>query len=104
MNPNAVTETTQKGWFFYAVAFTVYIIYSSYLDRFYVGYTSQPIAVRLLKHNSTHKGFTGKMPDWVVVYTETIAEKSLALKREKQIKAWKSKKMIEALIKSSSTE
>jgi predicted GIY-YIG superfamily endonuclease len=36
------------------------------------------------------------MPDRVVVHNEAFAEKSAAINREKQIIAWKIRKMIEA--------
>ncbi len=53
----------------------VYILYSQIKDRYYVGYTSDDLQERLRKHNSNHKGFTGGIRDWVVVYTETYSEK-----------------------------
>jgi len=46
-----------------------YIIYSQQLDKYYVGHTSN-LDERLKKHNTNHKGFTGKANDWAVVYTE----------------------------------
>jgi len=53
---------------------------------------------RLRRHNSNHKGFTGKVGDWVIVYSEGFAEKPLAMKREREIKGWKSRERIEKLI------
>jgi len=53
---------------------------------------------RLRKHNSKHKGFTGKSADWKIVYTECFLSKSDAYARERQVKAWKSRKLIEVLI------
>ena len=53
---------------------------------------------RLIKHNTNHSGFTGNVGDWTIKWTEECADKSSALKREKQIKGWKSSKMIEKLI------
>ena len=44
------------------------------------------------------KGFTGKAKDWVLKYTETYSSKSECIKREFQIKKWKSRKMIESLV------
>jgi putative endonuclease len=54
----------------------------------------------LRRHNSNHKGFTGSFGDWKVVYTENYLDKRSALNREKQIKSWKSRKLIEELISS----
>ncbi|MFZ4476805.1 MAG: GIY-YIG nuclease family protein [Saprospiraceae bacterium] len=76
----------------------VYILFSSTLDRYYIGATEATPEERLIKHLSNHKGFTAKAKDWVIVYTEMFETKDLALKREKQIKAWKSKTAIEQLI------
>ena len=53
---------------------------------------------RLHKHLSNHKEFTGRAKDWGVVYKEVFEEKKQAQSREKQIKSWKSRKVIERLI------
>ena len=53
---------------------------------------------RVRKHNSNHSGFTGKIGDWELVYTEIVESKTEALKREIQIKKWKSRKKLEQLI------
>ena len=78
--------------------FTFYILFSSTRNRFYIGYTGEPIEERLRRHNSNHSGFTGSVNDWTVVYAETFSEKSLAVKREREVKAWKSRARIEKLI------
>jgi len=75
----------------------VYILYSSTRDKYYVG-SCEDVNKRLIKHNTNHSGFTGKTGDWVIKWTKGYANKLDALKREKQIKAWKSRKMIEKLI------
>lgn len=79
----------------------VYIIYSIAIDRYYIGVTSD-IKSRIEKHNSNHKGFTGKANDWVLKYSEEFELKSGALKRESQIKSWKSRTEIEKLINKNS--
>jgi putative endonuclease len=75
-----------------------YILYSKTLDKYYIGSTEGSIDIRLKKHLSNHKGFTGKAKDWILVYQEEFSNKQEALKREKQIKAWKSRKQIEILL------
>jgi len=80
--------------------YQVYILYSAIKDRYYVGFTSDSLSERIRRHNTNHKGFTGKTGDWDLVYTETFALKENAMKREKEVKAWKSRKMIEKLIRS----
>ena len=78
--------------------FTVYILYSTILDKFYIGYTSQNIEDRLAQHLCNHKGFTAKTKDWKFVYSESFNDKATAMCREKEIKNWKSKTMIKKLI------
>ena len=76
----------------------VYILYSQELDRYYVGYCGVPIADRLSKHLSNHKGYTGRAKDWVVSYTEEYESRNLAYRRERELKSWKSRKRLEELI------
>jgi len=75
-----------------------YILYSKSQDKYYTGYTSSKLNERLRKHNSNHKGYTGKADDWEVVYYEAYAVKELAYKRERQVKKWKSRLRIKELI------
>jgi len=79
--------------------FLFYILYSVTKDTYYVGYTGTSIEERLRKHNSNHTGFTGGISDWVVCYKEEFETKELAYKREREVKAWKSRKRIEQLIR-----
>jgi putative endonuclease len=76
--------------------FFIYILFSQSLNIYYIGFTSD-LKDRLRKHNSNHKGFTGTRSDWIVKYTEKFETKIEALNREKQIKNWKSRLMIEKL-------
>ena len=75
----------------------VYILYSNQLDRFYIGATDGTVEDRLQKHLSNHSGFTAKAKDWVIKYTEEYQTTAEARLRESQIKAWKSRKRIQAL-------
>ena len=74
-----------------------YILYSAALDRYYVGSTRDVLAERLRRHNTHHKGFTGKISDWALVYSESFDTFEAAYARERQIKSWKSRKKIEEL-------
>ena len=47
--------------------YSVYILYSDILNKFYIGYTVDNLRERLRKHNSNHSGFTGKIGDWKVL-------------------------------------
>ena len=80
------------------MAYFFYIIYSKTLDKYYIGHTSD-IEGRLRRHNSDHNGFTGKVNDWEFAYTENYATKTEAYRRERTVKSWKSKRLIEQLIK-----
>ena len=78
-----------------------YILHSESLDKFYIGHTCENLDERLAKHLSNHKGFTAKVKDWKIVYFEILENKSLAYKRELEIKSWKSKTKIKNLINNS---
>ena len=68
--------------------FIVYILYSAVTNRYYVGSTGDLLEERVRRHNSNHDGFTGRAHDWTLVYKEEFADKTKALKREKEIKGW----------------
>jgi putative endonuclease len=78
-----------------------YILYSPLAKRYYLGHTTEPIEERIRKHNSAHKGFTGKYQDWQLVYSEKFETKSEAYRRELEVKGWKNRNMIEKLVRSS---
>jgi len=77
--------------------FYCYILYSPTLNKYYVGSTSD-LEGRLRRHHTNHGGFTGRNVDWILKYSENFASKAEACARERQIKNWKSRKMIEGLI------
>ncbi len=77
-----------------------YILYSEIRNKYYVGQSCDDLMERLRKHNSDHKGFTGGIEDWVLKYKESFATKAEAIKREKEIKGWKSRKRIAQLVQS----
>jgi putative endonuclease len=80
--------------------FFTYILYSEKLDRYYIGSTGDDIYERLRRHNSNHKGFTGRTDDWKIVYSEKYNSKPDALTREKSLKSLKSRVKLEELIRS----
>jgi len=79
--------------------FYFYILFSKSVNKYYVGSTSN-LNERLKKHNANHKGFTGGIGDWTIVYTETYHSKSKAIAREMSIKKLKSRNKIIELINS----
>jgi putative endonuclease len=80
--------------------FSFYILYSTTIEKFYIGHSSEPLEERLRKHLSNHKGFTSKAKDWEIVYSEDFPDKSMAYKRELEVKKWKSSDRIKKLISS----
>ena len=65
--------------------FTVYIIYSATLDKYYTG-SCRDFGARLLQHNSgRNKSTKGGMP-WVLKYEEKLTTNQEARKREVAIK------------------
>src|SRR5690554_5213437 len=85
--------------FLLSMKFYFYILFSENANKFYIGHCDENINERLRKHNSNHKGFTGKWNDWKIVYKESYPTKTLAYQRERTVKSWKSRTMIEKLIK-----
>ena len=77
--------------------FVVYILYSKLIDQYYIGHT-QDIRDRLIRHNNSGSKATKKANDWTLAHFECFSDKSLAYKREMEIKKKKSKKYIESLI------
>jgi putative endonuclease len=71
---------------------TFYILWSIKANKFYIGHTTESLEERIRKHNSNHKGFTGKFQDWELIYSESYSSKELAYAREREVKGWKSKK------------
>ncbi len=77
---------------------TTYILFFEKLQKFYIGFTSGSVLVRLQKHLMSKSGFTSKAKDWTIVFTESFNEKSDAMRREKELKGWKSHVRIKELI------
>jgi putative endonuclease len=79
------------------MTYFIYILYSVSLDLYYIGSSANP-QERLRKHLANHRGFTSKAKDWSICYTESFSDKTEALKRERQLKSWKSRVKILQLI------
>jgi len=65
--------------------FTVYIIYSSSIEKFYTGQTVD-IERRLEEHNRGKTSFSAHGMPWTLVYSKECSSRSEALKLEKFIK------------------
>jgi putative endonuclease len=79
------------------MTYSVYIIYSTKLDKYYVGY-SENVDTRLVQHNEGISTFTSKANDWQLMHCESFPTRETAQKREREIKNKKSRKYIEWLI------
>jgi putative endonuclease len=77
--------------------YTLYILHSKTVNRYYVGYTNDVIR-RLTEHNRIKGKFTDTGIPWILVYSECFSTKKEAMEREKYIKGRKSRKFIIELI------
>ena len=77
----------------------VYILYSEKFDKYYIGHTDD-IENRLWSHNnSIRETYTSKYRPWhPLACFEAGNERSCGMNYEKQIKRFKSKKMIKQII------
>ena len=77
------------------VKYTVYILYSALLDKYYTGYTSMTLEDRIERHMQNHGGFTSQTKDWVSVLCENFEDKSEAKGKELIIKKRGAKRYIQ---------
>ena len=75
----------------------VYILKSLKDQRYYIGSTSDVIK-RLEYHNAGKNKSTKHRAPFILVYQENLSDKSLALKRELQIKSYKGGEAFKKLI------
>jgi len=69
----------------------VYILQNP-IGRFYIGHTNN-LMTRLASHNRIDKicgKFTRKNGPWILIWSEQHPDRSSAMRREREIKAWKS--------------
>ena len=81
--------------------YTVYILYSEKINKYYIGFSSD-VQEDFRKHNNASKGFTNTGRPWIIVYTKSFDNKKDAENREHQLKRWKNRTRLEAHIKSCS--
>ena len=79
--------------------FYTYIIYSISADRYYIGQTNN-LHNRIAKHNAKLVRSTKAFAPWTLVYFEEFNSRTEAIKRERFLKAQKSKIFIQKLIRS----
>jgi len=81
--------------------YTVYALYNKEVNKIYIGQTMN-ITKRLHQHNEKHGNhFTAKYQGvWELIYTESVANRSVALAREKQLKSARGRVFVKQFIKS----
>src|SRR5262245_10111245 len=75
--------------------FCVYILQNP-KNRFYIGHTDN-LVTKIVIHNRTDKisrKFTRKNGTWILVWSEEHPDRSSATRREREIKNWKSARLI----------
>ncbi len=84
-------------------SYSVYILYSKKIDRYYIGHTDN-LEIRLLRHNSGFVRWTSHGTPWILVYSESHETRSSAVLKERKIKSRKNRAYIEELIKTASPQ
>ncbi len=79
------------------MSFHVYILLSETTNRYYVGQT-QDVKERLAYHNANYSKSLRNRGPWQLVYQEEYKTRGQAMRRERQIKSWKDRGMIERLV------
>ena len=77
---------------------TVYILYSTKIDQYYTGHTSDR-GDRLTRHNLGKSLATKRGVPWELKWALTCESRSKAMKIENWIKKMKSRSIIEAIIR-----
>jgi len=75
--------------------FWVYILQNA-AGRFYIGHTDD-VSRRLREHNDPQPGlgkYTHKHGPWAIAWSEQHTSRQSAMRREQEIKAWKSSRLI----------
>jgi putative endonuclease len=79
--------------------FIIYAIYNKNADKYYIGQTAD-IQKRLQEHNDhTFQTYTSRFQGtWELIYKESVATRSEALVREKQLKSFRGREFIRSHI------
>ena len=78
--------------------FHLYILLSEKTNKFYIGSTGN-LEDRIIRHNSGRSKATKSGIPWKLLYTEEFETRSEAIKREQELKSWKSHERIAQLVK-----
>ena len=78
--------------------FHLYILLSEKTNKFYIGSTGN-MEDRLIRHNSGRSKATKAGIPWKLMYTEEFETRNEAIKREMELKSWKSHNRVAQLVK-----
>ena len=78
--------------------FRTYILYSKQIEKYYIGSTSMDISERLRRHNTNHRGYTGQVNDWEIVYFKEFKDKRESQSLERRIKKRGAKRYLDSVI------
>jgi putative endonuclease len=79
------------------MTFHLYILQSETSGRYYVGQT-EDLDARVAQHNANYTKSLRNRGPWKLVYSEGFETRGEAVRRERQIKSWKDRKLIEQLM------
>ncbi|MBZ5529049.1 MAG: GIY-YIG nuclease family protein [Acidobacteriia bacterium] len=82
------------------MSFHVYILQSQTTSRYYIGQTAN-VEERLAYHNANYSKSLRNRGPWQLVHREEFVTRSEVMKRERQLKSWKDRAMIERLVRAS---
>ena len=85
------------------MSYTVYILYSISVDRYYVGQSSN-LENQLKRQNQGKSKHTKSGIPWTLKYKESFASRSEAMAREKEIKGSESRAQLVSYIQSPKNE
>jgi len=77
--------------------FSVYILKSFVNNKYYIGQTSD-IEKRLVYHNSGYSKSTKAGIPWKLVHSENYDTRQQAIRRESELKKYKSRKIVEKIV------
>jgi len=72
--------------------FYIYIIKSEIDKSYYKGFSENPL-IRLQQHNNGETPSTRPFIPWTLIYIEELPSKTLALKRERNLKKYSMKRL-----------
>ena len=80
--------------------FFVYILESESSGRYYIGQT-KTLYQRVAYHNANFSRALKNRGPWTLIYFEKYPTRAEAVRRERQLKGWKDRSLIERLVSAS---